>query len=243
MHGGIRLAVDANARAVDLGQAVDVVELDAELIGDAPAHLLSPALGADDALAQLDLIANAALGNLLGQQQRIRTRSAQNRAFKVLHHLELLFRVARPHGDGHSAQTLAAGLEADAGGPQAVARRDLDAVLGRHSGILIAARELDGPVLDVLFRIRNDDRGPRRATGGVDADDLLLRHGAQPKRVRLAQIRLVGEGEFLEIFLRRDGVDIDAREFLRIETVRNGNELLQLCLDYVELLFSHLHGE
>ena len=52
VHARIVFAVDADARAVDLRQAVDIVQLDAQTLADALAHLLAPALGADDALLQ-----------------------------------------------------------------------------------------------------------------------------------------------------------------------------------------------
>ena len=53
------------------GDEYEIEELNAQLVSDALSHLLAPALGADNALAQLDLIAYAALGDLLRQQQRI----------------------------------------------------------------------------------------------------------------------------------------------------------------------------
>ena len=61
MHAVMLFAGDADARAVDLGQTVDVEDLDAQFVGDTLAHLLAPALGADDALAQVELVAQAAL--------------------------------------------------------------------------------------------------------------------------------------------------------------------------------------
>ena len=117
MHGTIGLAVDADAGTVDLGQAIDVIEFDAELVGDATAHLLAPAFRADDALAQPDLVADATLGYLLGKTQRVRARRAKHRALEVHHHLELLVGVARAHGNCHGAKQLASRLEADAGRP------------------------------------------------------------------------------------------------------------------------------
>ena len=53
----------------------------------------------------------------------------------------------------------------------------------------MAARELDGPVGDVLLRVGDDDRRARGATGAVDARS-LVGHGLQAQRVGVAQIVL-----------------------------------------------------
>ena len=234
-------AGDADARAVDLGQTVDVEDLDAKLVGNALAHLLAPALGADDALAQVKLVAQAALLDLLGKQQRIAGRARDNGGAQILHHLQLLFGVAGAHGNGHGAQALAAQLEADAGSPQAVARGYLDAVGVRDARRLVAACEHGGPIVDVLLRVGDDDRGARGARGAVDADDLLIRHRLQSQRVRLAQVGLFRERQLLEIFLGLHIGQIDVLEFTGVEgrAVLQGFELL---FDDLKLLRLHLHS-
>ena len=234
-------AGDADARTVDLGQAVDVEDLDTQFVGDALAHLLAPTLGADNALAQVELVAQAALLDLLGQQQRIAGRARDDGGMQILHHLQLLLGVAGAHGDGHGAQALAAQLEADAGSPQAITGSDLNAVGVRDARRLIAAREHGGPIVDVLLRIGDDDRGARGARGAVDADDLLIRHRLQSQRVCLAQIRLLRERQFLEIFLGLHVGQIDVLEFTSVEgrTVLQGFELL---FDDLKLLRLHLHS-
>ncbi len=157
------LAADADTRAVDFGEAVDVVVLHAERVNDALADLLARTLGARDELLELDLVLDAALLDLLGQQERIARSSGQHGGLHVDHELQLLLGVARAHGDGHGAEALATRLEADSRSPQAIARRDLHAVLRRDARKLVAARELDGPVVHVLLGIRDDDR----RTGGA----------------------------------------------------------------------------
>ena len=241
MHAVMLFAGDADARAVDLGQTVDVEDLDAKLVGDALAHLLAPALGADDALAQVELITQAALLDLLGKQQRIAGRARDDGGMQILHHLQLFFGVAGTHGDGHGAQALTAQLEADAGSPQTVTRGDLNAVGVRDARRLVAAREHRGPIVDVLLRVGDDDRGARGARGAVDADDLLIRHRLQSQRVRLAQIGLFREWQLLEIFLGLHVGQIDVLEFTGVEgrTVLQGFELL---FDNLKLLRLHLHS-
>ena len=241
MHAMMLFAGDADARAVDLGQAIDIEDLDAQLVGDALAHLLTPTLGADDALAQVKLIAQAALLDLLGKQQRIAGRARDDGGMQVLHHLQLLFGIAGAHRDGHGAQALAAQLEADAGSPQAITRGNLDAVGVRDARRLVAAREHGGPIVDILLRVGDDDRGARGARGAVDADDLLVRHRLQSQRVCLAQIRFFRERQLLEIFLGLHIGQIDVLEFASVEgrAVLQGFELL---FDDLKLLRLHLHS-
>ena len=44
-------------------------------------------LGADDALLQVNLVAQVALGDLLGEQQRVGAGGADDRGLQILHHL------------------------------------------------------------------------------------------------------------------------------------------------------------
>ena len=228
----MRVAADADARPVDLREPVDIVRLDAELLLDGTAHLLTPALRADDALAQVDAILDAARLDGLGEQQRIGTRRAEHRALHVHHHLQLLLRIARPHRHRHRAEPLAARLEADARRPEPVARCDLHAVAVRYARHLIAARELDGPVLDILRRIRNDDRLARRARGGMDAHDLLLGHAHEPERIRVAQILFLRKRQPPKILRRRHAVNPLLPQTMPVKTIRLqelGNPLIDEC--------------
>ena len=242
VHAVMLVARYADARAVHLGQAVDVVDLHAQLAGDALAHLVAPPLAADDALAQADAVADAALGDLLGQQQRVGAGGAQHGGFEVLHHAQLLLGIARPHGDSHGAQALGAQLEADARRPQAVAGGDMDAVAVRDARRLVAACELDGPVGDVLLRVGDDDRRARGAAGAVDAHDLLVGHGLQAQRIGVAQVVLLGERKLLEVLLGLHIGEVDALELGGVKR----RALLQrgeLLLDEGELVVGKLHDD
>ena len=144
------------------------------------------------------------------------------------------------HGNGHGAQALGAQLEADAGGPQAVARGDLDAVEGRDAGHLVAAGELGGPVDDVLLGVGDDDGRARGARGAVDAHHFLIGHSLQPQRIHLAQVVLLGEGKLLEIGLGAHVGHVDTFELLRVER-RAFLDGGQLAGDEVELFGRHFH--
>ena len=241
VHAVVGVAGNADARAVHLGEAVNVVNLDAQLVLNAVAHLLAPALGADDALLQVNLVAQVALGDLLGEKQRVGAGGADDRGLQILHHLQLLLGVARPHGNGHGAQALGAQLETDAGRPQAVARGDLDAVERGDARHLVAAGELRGPVDDVLLGVGDDNRRARGARGAVDAHDFLVGHRLQPQRIHRAQVIFLGKGQLFEVGLGAHVRDIDTFELLRVERrpLLNGGQLIG---DKLKLLFRHFHG-
>ena len=117
VHPALAIAADADARTVDFGEAVDVVQFDTELMGNAPTHLFSPAFRADQRFFKVDFLSDAAPGDFLGQQQRIGRRRAQHRAFHILHEFQLPVGITRPHRNAQRAQTFAAILKTDACGP------------------------------------------------------------------------------------------------------------------------------
>ena len=189
----------------------------------------------------MDLILQAALVDLLGEQQRVGGGGADHSRFEVDHHLDLLVGVAGAHRDGHGAELLAAGLESDARCPQPVAGCDLDAVFGGDTGDLIAARKHRGPVVDVLFGIGDDDGLSRGAGRGVNTDDLFLRYSLDPERVGVAQVRFVGKRDFLEIFGCGDA--FKSRFFVQFAVIISaGQNALDLLVDKRKLLFIDLHG-
>ena len=240
VHAVVRVARDADAGAVHLGQAVDVVDLHAQLAGNARAHFVAPALGADDALAQAELVADAALGDFLSQQERVGTGGAEHGGLQILHHAQLFLGVAGAHGNGHGTQVLGAQLKADARRPQAVTGGDLDAIGIRDARGLVTAGELDSPVRHVLLRVRHDDRRARGAGRRVDAHDFLIGHGLQAQRVHAAQVVLLGERQLLEIFLGSHVGEVDALVLHGVER-RARFQSLELLLDERELVGGHLH--
>ena len=230
VHAGVILAADADAGAVDLGQAVDVVEFDAEFFGDALSHGVAPALGTDDTLLQVDLVLDAALLDLLGEEQRVGGCGAEDGGLHVDHHLELFVGVAGTHRDAHGAEFFRTGLEADAGGPETVTGSDVDAVLVRDAGHLVAAGEHGGPVIDVFASVGDDDRKAGGARGRVDADDLLFRSRHESEGVGVPKVRFLGEGEVLKVL---DGGDSGNARFFKLFAVEAAGvaERLDLVVD------------
>ncbi len=70
VHAVLLGALEGDAGAGKLGQAINIIGLDAQLVLDVAAHLLGPGLGAEDAGLELDLIPQAALVDGLGQDRR-----------------------------------------------------------------------------------------------------------------------------------------------------------------------------
>ena len=70
VHAVLLGALVGDAGAGKLGQAINIIGLDAQLALDVAAHLLGPGLGAEDAGLELDLIPQAALVDALGQDKR-----------------------------------------------------------------------------------------------------------------------------------------------------------------------------
>ena len=76
----------------------------------------------------------------------------------------------------------------------------LDAVPVGDAGDLIAPGEHRGPVVHVLRGIGNNHGLSRRAGGGLDAYDLLVRNRLDAPGIRVAQVGLVREGNLFKIF-------------------------------------------
>jgi len=230
-------AAHPHPRPVDLGQPVDVVQLDAEFAGDPAPHLLAPPLRADQPLGQRQRVPDAAARDLLRQQQGVGTRRAQHRRLEVPHHLQLLVGVARSHRDRHRADALRTRLEPDPGGPQPVARRDVDAVVPRDADHLVAAGEHDRPVVDVLLRVRNDDRQARRPGRRVDPDHVLVGHRLDAERVGVPKVALLGERQRLEGGGRAHPGQVQPGELVAVEGAAL-LEGLQLPRDQVQLVLA-----
>ena len=210
VHPCVVLAVDGDAGAVYFGESVDIVKLHAEFVGDAVSHLFAPAFGTDHTFFQADLVFYTALFDLFGQEQSVGRGGAENGGLHIFHETDLFIGVAGAHGHGHGAQLFRAQLEADAGGPEAVAGSDLNAVFIGDAGDFVTASEQLRPVVHILLGVRDDHRCAGGAAGRMDTDDLFFGHGGETQGIRVAEIGFFREGEFFKIRLCFNGVDVDA---------------------------------
>ena len=108
MHAAFIIARNTNAGTVYFRKTVDVIDLHAQFISDTLTHLVTPTLGSDDRALKIQLITHATLGDLFGQEKRIRAGRAKNGRLHVLHEADLLIGIARPHGNRHRTKALGA---------------------------------------------------------------------------------------------------------------------------------------
>ena len=216
VHAGLCAALIGHARAGQLSQTVDIIGLDAEALLDILPHLLAPGLRAEDTGLQMDLVLQPALVDGFCQIRCVGRRAAEDRRAEILHELQLPVGIAGGHGERQAAELLAAAVEAEAAGEQAVAVGDLADVFrscarGRQRSCAAVV-----PEVDILLGVEGDDALAGRAGGGVDADTFFQRLRKQTEGVCIPQIRLAQKRELVQIvaavdILRRDALFLHLR--------------------------------
>ena len=109
------------------------------------------------------------------------------------------------HGNHGGADPLAALVEAEPAGEQAVAVGVVDQHPRPDAGHRHRARHQLGPGLEVRARVADDGGLAVAAARGLDAHDLLARNREQPERIVLAQVALVGERDVRQVV---EGCDV-----------------------------------
>src|SRR5574343_1265516 len=193
-------ALAGNARPHHFGQAVDVDGVEAQLALDLAAHALAPRLGAEDADLQRNLVRlDAQALELLGDDQRVGRRDHDDFRLEVHDLLDLLFGLAAGHRHGAGPQAFDAVVGAEAAGEHAIAVGDMDHVASAATGRTDRAGNNVGPVVDIVLGVADDDRFAGRAAGGVQAGQLIARHGEQTERVVVTQVGLGHERELGQV--------------------------------------------
>ena len=139
-------------------------------------------------------------------------------------------------------------MRAEAAGEEPVAVGDLHDVVLRDSVHRHAARDAVRPDRDVLGRLGYADGLSGRARRAVEAVD--LRHGrrSEPKRVLVAQVRLLHERELREVRERHEVARLDALFVAAAAEERDvlvfvGDEVLQFReLQLAQLVYGHEVG-
>ena len=116
-------------------------------------------------------------------------------------------------------EPLGAVVRAEAAGEQAVAVGDVQLHAGPAAGGADRARHHLGPGVDVALGVADDGRLAGGAGGGVDAHDLLARHGEHAEGIVVAQVLLGGEGELGEVGQRVEVVGMHAGGVERLPVV------------------------
>ena len=135
----------------------------------------------------------------LGDDERVRRGGDEHLSAEVAEQHRLSGGLAARHGDDGGADALAALVEAEAAGEQAVAVGVVDEHPGADAGHRHRARHELGPRLEVGARVADYGRLAVAAARGLDAHDLLARNGEQPERIVLAQVVLLGERDAREV--------------------------------------------
>ena len=199
-------ALVGDARPHHLRQAVDVDGVHGEGVLDLAAHGVRPRLGAEDAdLQRRRARVDAAGAELVEDRQHVARRHHDDVRREVLQKLHLPLGHAAGHRDDRAAEPLRPVVGAEAAGEQAVAVGDVHLHAGPAAARADRAGDDVGPDLEVALRIADDSRPAGGARRGVDAGDLVLRHGEHAEGVVGPQVVLRREGELREV---RQGAEI-----------------------------------
>ncbi len=214
VHPGLGGALEGDAGAGELGQAVNIVGFNTQRILDVLAHLLTPGLGPEDARLQGDLVGGEAhLLHGLADVGGVGGGAAEDGGREVHDEHDLPLRVAGGGGDGEAAHLVAAAVEAGASGEEAVAVGHLADVLvgapGGHDGPGAAVL----PQINVGLRVEGHHPLSGGARGGLDAHAVLQGHAHQAVGVGLPQVGLGEEGELVEVVT---GPDVGGGDSLRL---------------------------
>ena len=213
VHAGLRAAFIGHTRAGQLREAVDIIDLDAEALLDILPHLLAPCFRAENTGLQMDPVLQTALVDGFCQIGGVGRCAAEDRRAEILHELQLPVGVAGGHRERQAAELLAAAVEAEAAGEQAVAISHLAHVLFRAAGGGDGSCAAVLPEVNVLFGVERDNALAGRAGGGVDADTVLQRHCKQAVGICVAQVGFAEERELVKIVPAFDIVGREARRF------------------------------
>src|SRR5262249_33377799 len=127
-------ALGRDTGADDFREAVHVTGVDPPRGLELLAHRLRPRLGAEDPVAERSRAQHAGLGGTLREEERERGRRGEAVGAEVLHRLGRRRGVAARRWDDGRAEPLAAVVEAEATGEEAVAVRDVENVVRACSG-------------------------------------------------------------------------------------------------------------
>ena len=213
-------ALVADAGAHHLAEPVDVERVDAEALLELVPHLVRPRFGAEHGdLERGGARVDALPHHRVGDREQVARRAEDRVGLEVADELHLARGLAARHRDDGRAERLDPGVRPESAGEQPVAV----GVVHLHARADAAgpqrSRDERCPALEVALRVTDDGGPPRGAARGVDAGDLLHRHGEHAERVRLAQVGLGGERKPRDIRERADvaGVHAGLVELARVE--------------------------
>ena len=213
-------ALEGDAGADELGQAVIVECLQMEPPLDLFPHRLAPGLGPEEAGTEPKLLGmDAPIPQIRRDADGVARRADEGRGLVVAHDRHLPAQALARRGDHRGADLLGTVMEAEAGRRQVIVEGDLDEVVLGEVGGPQDPGDQGSPDGDVAGRVADDDRLSRGARGRMDPHDVLERHGEHPVGIARPQVLLRREGELRQVAGRLYLLDVhsEAGEALAVE--------------------------
>ncbi len=211
-------ALAGDARSDDLREAVEVGRAHPEPGVDLGPHPLGPRLGSHHGEAHAEVVGReAALRERAREGQGVARRARDRVGAEVLDERQLALRHASGDGDDVQAEALAARMEPEAAGEEAVAVRVVQRHARHHAGHGERAGVDATEELEIGCRVGDDRRLSGRARRGVDARERFPRHCEHPQRIGVAKIVLTREGKAPQVLERAEVARLDAGEALAVE--------------------------
>ena len=198
-------------------------------------HFLRPRLRAEDTGLELDLVAETALVDGLGEICRIRRGAADNRGAEVCHELKLTIGVARGHRERQTADLMGTAVQTGAAGEQAVAIGYMADIILGTAGCADCAGTAVLPEIEVVLGVERYNTTSGRAGGGLDAHTVTQRLCKQTIGILIAQVILRDERQLMEIF---DAVDILRLDAGLIHAVAIKLDVVVYVLDLLDQSFA-----
>ena len=199
VHAVLAGTLKSHAGTGDLGESVDVISLDPELVLDVMAHFLGPGFCAENTGFELDLVAHAALSDRLGKIGSIRRRAAQDSGAQICHKLELAVGIAGRHGERQGSELVRAAVEARTACEKAVAVTDLHNIISGGSCRRQGSCTASLPHIDIILCIAGNDPPAGRTARGMNADAVRKRNSKESVGILSAEILLAQERQLVKI--------------------------------------------
>ena len=205
-------ALAGYARSHHFREAVDVHRMDVERLFDLGAHGVRPGFRPEDADLERRLArVEALLLELVENRQHVGRRDHDHVRLKIVDELNLSLGHAARHGDHRATEALGAVMGAQPAGEEAIAIGHMRLHAGATAAGPNGAGDHIGPVFDVALRVADDCRLAGGSRGGMNAGDLVLRHGEHAEWIVVPQVGLGGERKLGEVAQILEIVRVDAR--------------------------------
>src|SRR5712691_6460152 len=185
---------------------------------DRASHRLGPGLGAQQRVAEADLVGrDASLPKGLRQRQGVARRARDDIRPEVRDQHQLALGHAARDGNDHHPEPFAAVVKTEPAREEAIAV----GVVQEHPRLCARHRQRAGvdacEEVDVSSGVADHGQLPRRPGRGVNADELLSRDGEHAERIRVPKVVLAGEGKTPQVVERGDVARLDLGQALPVE--------------------------